>query len=120
MSASGRWSRVLLVVGLVAMLVGAVDPLEGSAVILPGIALVLVGGMLGRSRHRKWLLLSFVLVAVGVGVMFGLSALGGLGGETGRSYLWAIFLLPYPAGWIMGCVGAVRCLRERPSASVPA
>lgn len=113
MQASDRWSRVLVVVGLVAMLFGAIDPLEGSVVILPGIAVVVVGAMIGKSRHRKWLLWSFILVAVGVAALFGLSAVGGLGGETGRSYLWAIFLLPYPVGWIMGGVGAIRCLRER-------
>jgi len=120
MKAVGRWSRILIVVGLVAMLVGAVDPLEGSLVILPGTAVVALGATIGKSRHRRWLLGSFVLVAVGVAVLFGLSAVGGLGGETGRSYLWALLLLPYPVGWILGAVGGIRCLREAPGDSVPA
>jgi len=101
------------------MLVGAVDPLEGSLVILAGIAIVTVGALLSKSPHRRWLSWSFVLVAVGVAAIWGLSAVGGFGGRTGRSYLWGLTLLPYPVGWIMGLVGAIRCLRKAPSVSVP-
>ena len=114
MDGAGRWSRLLVIVGLVAMLIGALDPLEGSLVILPGTALVALGARLGKSPHRVLLYWSFVLVAVGVGALWGLSALGGVGPTTGRSYSWALVLLPYPVGWIMGLVGAVRTLRGGP------
>ena len=38
---------------------------------------------------------------VGVDDGLGLNALGGVGGQTGRSYWWAPVALPYPAGWIL-------------------
>lgn len=99
-------------VGLVAMVIGALDPLEGSLVILPGTALLALGARLGNSRHRILLYWSVLLVAIGVGALWGMSALGGLGGTTGRSMWWALLLLPYPVGWIMGIIGALRKLRE--------
>ncbi len=118
MNGTRRWSRILVIVGLIAMLVGAVDPLEGSLVILAGIGMVTLGALLGKSHHRRWLYWSFVLVAVGVAAIWGLTAVGGFGGRTGRSYWWGLTLLPYPVGWLMGLVGAIRCLRKPPSASV--
>jgi hypothetical protein len=98
--------------GFVCMLVGLVDPLEGSIVILAGSALLLIGALLGRSRHRKLIAWAFALVTIGVGLMWGISALGGFGGSTGRSTWWALVLLPYPVGWVMGVVGVIRVLRE--------
>ena len=112
MNGVSRWSRILVIVGLVAMALGAFDPLEGSLVVLPGTGLVALGARLGNSRHRILLDWSFVLVAVGVGTLLGLSVLGGFGGPSGRSNWWALALLPYPVGWIMGLVGAIRRLRE--------
>ena len=114
-----RWSRILVVVGFVVVLLGALDPLEGSLLILPGTGLLALAAWLGRSRYRTLLYWSFALVAVGVGVMWGLSAVGGLGGSTGRSMWWALLLLPYPVGWVMAVVGAIRRLRETPTPSVP-
>jgi hypothetical protein len=112
MNKPGRWWRILVIVGLVAMLFGAADPLEGSLVILPGTGMVALGALFAKSRHRRFLAWALVFVAAGVGAMWGLSAIGGLGGPTGRSLWWALVLLPYPVGWIMGLVGAVRTLRE--------
>jgi hypothetical protein len=106
------WSVVLVIAGLLAMLVGAIDPLEGSFVILPGCGVVLIGALLGRSRYRKLLFWAFVLIAVGVGAMVVLSALGGIGGHSGRSLWWGLFILPYPVGWIIGLVGAGLRLAE--------
>ncbi len=102
----------LTVVGLLAMLLGALDPLEGSVVILGGAAMVALAALVGHSRHRALLSWAFALVAVGVATMFAVSAIGGFGGRTGRSMWWALLLVPYPAGWILGLVGAVRRLRE--------
>ena len=122
MNAGSRWSRILVVVGLAAMLIGAVDPLEGSLVVLPGAGMVALGARLGKSRHRTFLACSLVLVAVGVGALWGLSALGGFGGSSGRSNGWGLVLLPYPVGWIMGLIGAVRTWREigpKPTAGGP-
>jgi len=106
------WSRVLVVVGFVLMLLGAIDPLEGSLVILAGGAMVLLSAYLGKSRHRRILLWGFILLAVGVGALWVMNALGGLGGDTGRSMWWALVLLPYPVGWIVCLVGAIPRLIE--------
>jgi hypothetical protein len=115
-----KWSRILVIVGLVLMVAGAIDPLEGSLVILPGCGLVALGAFFGRSRHRRLLLWAFILTAVGVGVMFGVSSVGGFGGNTGRSMWWALTILPYPVGWVMGLVGAIRRLIESRKGDIPA
>jgi hypothetical protein len=115
MDKRSRWSRVLVVAGLIVMLAGVIDPLEGSLVILPGSVMGTVGAMLAGTRYKKLILWSFVLVVVGVGALWGLSALGGVGnlGDGGRrSYWWALILAPYPVGWVMGIVGGILKLRE--------
>lgn len=119
MNGATRWSRILVIVGLVAMVIGTLDPLEGSFVILLGVGLVTLGALVGNSGHRILLYWSLVLVAVGVGALSGLSALGGFGGSSGRSIWWGLVILPYPVGWIMGLIGAIRRLRETSSSSVP-
>lgn len=115
MNAHTRWSRALFIVGLLCMLVGAIDPLEGSLLILPGSVLVALAAFLGKSRHRKLLYLSLILVAVGVGALWVLSAFGGIGRpgqNNGHSMWWGVFMLPYPVGVIMGLIGAIRGLVE--------
>jgi len=119
MTARARWSRVLLIVGLVAMLIGTIDPLEGSLVILPGSGLAALGVFLGKGRRRNLLYWAFGLTAVGVGAMFVLSMFGGTGGSTGRSHWWLFVVLPYPVGWIMGLAGVILTLRERRTVSHP-
>jgi hypothetical protein len=117
MTVSPRTARILIIAGLVTLVIGLIDPLEGSLVILPGTALAALGAALGRASHRTLLYWGFALVAVGVGAMWGMSALGGIGGSTGRSMWWALLLLPYPVGWVLGLVGAVRSLRTTPGAA---
>ena len=112
MKARSLWSKVLVIVGLIAMLIGAIDPLEGSLIILPGSGLVALGALLGRSRHRLLLCWAFILIAIGVGALFLLSSRGGVGGSTGRSNWWLLVVLPYPVGWIMGLVGTILRLKE--------
>lgn len=100
------WSRILNIVGSIAMLVGALDPLEGSLVILAGSGVVALGTFLGRSGRglRVYWIGVFILIAAGVGAMFVLSAFGGIGGPSGHSMWWGILILPYPVGWMMGVV----------------
>ncbi len=105
-------SRILAWAGFVLMVIGAIDPLEGSMLILPGVGMAAVGAVLGGSRFRKLLLWAFGLVLLGVGVMFGMSAMGGLGGDTGRSMWWALLLIPYPVGWVLAIVSSIRRLLE--------
>lgn len=114
MAPSSRAARILIIVGLVTMVIGLIDPLEGSLVILPGTALAALGAGLGRASHRTLLYWGFTLVAVGVAAMWGMSAVGGIGGATSRSMWWALTLLPYPVGWVLSLVGAVRSLRTTP------
>jgi hypothetical protein len=110
------WARVLVVVGLLGMLAGALDPLEGSVIILPGVGLAALGAFIAQRRYRKLLGVAFALAAVGIGALFAMSALGGVGGDSGRSMLWAFVILPYPAGWVMGIVGAILWLvRNQPA-----
>lgn len=106
------------------MVAGAADPLEGSVVVLVGSALVL-GSEFGQSAERRRLRFwasVFALIAFGVGAMMGLSAVGGIGGRTGRSIWWGLLILPYPVGWLLGIgglvAGGVHAFRRR-SASRP-
>ena len=101
------------------MVVGTLDPMEGSLLILPGSGLVALGTFLGGSD--RWTVLywvwAFILIAGGVGALFGLSALGGIGGTSGRSMWWGLLILPYPIGWLMalagGVVGSIRLLKNK-------
>lgn len=101
------------------MVAGAADPLEGSIVVLLGSALVLGSEFVQsaeRRRVRFWASV-FVLIAFGVGAMMGLSAVGGIGGRTGRSLWWGLLIVPYPVGWLLGIgglvAGGVRAFRRR-------
>jgi hypothetical protein len=75
MNARSIWSRILVIVGSIAMLVGAHDPMEGAVVILPGSGLVALGAFLGHSERRliAYRVGVFVLILIGVGAMWGLS-----------------------------------------------
>jgi hypothetical protein len=113
------WSRIFLTVGGIAMLMGTLDPLEGSLPILPGSGLVALSMYLAGKDSRTILywVWAFILIAVGVGAMFALSTVGGIGGRSGHSMWWVILILPYPAGWLMalagGLVGLVRFFKGR-------
>jgi len=107
-----RWARILGNVGMAAMIFGCLDPLEGWLLELPGSALVALSAFLARSRLLQASCVAFVLTAVGVGFLLGLSAFGGVGGTTGRSYLWLHVVLPYPVGAIVALITGFRLLRE--------
>jgi hypothetical protein len=109
-------SRALVVAGLVLMLAGALDPLEGSIVIFIGSALVVAGAFFGKSRRYRLQVTALVLIGMGVVALFGLSALGGVGGSSGRSMWWLAICVSYPVGWAIGLAGAVASLREPRSA----
>jgi hypothetical protein len=101
------WSQILIVVGSIAMLVGALDLMEGSLLILPGSGLVALGTFLGQNE-RRWIAYRvgvFILIAIGVGAMWGLTSVGGFGGHSGHSNWWGLMMLPYLIGWSMGIWG---------------
>lgn len=97
------------------MLVGAADPLEGSLVILPGSAMVALGVFLARAPRRvmQFWLTVFLLILLGIVGMFVVSSFGGIGGTSGRSMWWGIFILPYPIGWLMALLGGIITLVRR-------
>jgi hypothetical protein len=102
----------LVIAGLVLMVIGVVDPMEGSVVILAGSVLAAAGAFRSRRTRHRLPVAAMLLVAIGVGALFGMSALGGVGGGTGRSIWWLLLCLPYPVGWILGLIGAARTLRN--------
>lgn len=114
MNPTSRWMRTLLVAGAVCLVIGALDPLEGSIVILLGGALLTLGAIVAKSRQRTLLLWSCLLLILGIGALWGLSSVGGIGGGTGRSMAWSVLFLPYPVGWVLALVGAYRWFREWP------
>lgn len=101
--------RTLQVVGYLAMMVGTLDPLEGSLLILPGSGFVALGSHLSGNNRRtvRYWIWTFALIAVGVSALFGLSAIGGIGGTSGHSMWWALLMVPYPVGWVMALAGGV-------------
>jgi len=107
MNARQLWSRILTIVGGIAMLVGAIDPMEGSALILPGSGLFALGTYVGQAERRLivYRVSVFVLIAIGVGALWGLSSVGGFGGTSDYSAWWGLLVLPYPIGWLMGICG---------------
>ena len=122
MNARLLWSRILMVIGGVAMLLGTLDPLEGSLLILLGSGLVALAMYLGGHERRTVLYWTwgFILITVGVGALFGLSAVGGIGGKSGHSMWWGVLVLPYVVGWLMavvgGLAGLVRFIKGRQAA----
>jgi hypothetical protein len=107
MNTRNLWSRILFIGGSIAMVVGAIDPMEGSALILPGSGLVALGTYLGQTERRliAYRVCAFILIAIGVGALWGLSMVGGFGGSSGRSNWWGVLILPYLIGWSMGIWG---------------
>jgi len=99
-----KWTRVIYIIGVVALIIGVIDPLEGSIVIAAGSLFIALATYLTQDRHRKLFLLSMILIAIGVSFMFYLSSLGGFGNGSELSWWWGLLILPYPAGWIMAIV----------------
>ena len=73
--------------------------------------------LLAGTRYKKLILWSFALVVVGIAALWGMSAIGGFGDTSGRSNWWALVMVPYPVGWVMGIVGGILKLREARKAS---
>jgi hypothetical protein len=102
----------VLWIGTAALVVGALDPLEGSLIIVAGAATVTIAAHLRHLPERRRLDWGVALAALGVAVLWAMSAVGGIGPSVGRSYWWGLLLLPYPAGWLLSLTGAVQALRE--------
>lgn len=99
-----KWTRVIFIIGVLALLIGAIDPLEGSVIIVAGSALIALATYFARDRYWKTFIASFIMIVTGVAFMFYLSSLGGFGGESTLSWGWAALMIPYPIGWVMAIV----------------
>ena len=75
--------------------------MEGSILILVGSLLLATVTHLFRDPHRKWYRLACILILIGVSALWILSAFGGFGGESDLGYGWAVWIVPYPVGWLM-------------------
>ncbi len=107
-----HWARTLGWIGVAGLLLGALDPMEGAFIVPPFAGALTLGAFLSHSRHRVGLYWGFAAMAVGVAVLFTLSFMGGIGGNSGRSPWWGLLLVPYPLGWITLLIFGVRLLRE--------
>lgn len=66
-----------------------------------------LGALVRRTNRREiaYRTTVFGLILFGVAALWGLSAMGGLGGGSGHSMWWALLTLPYVVGWVMGILG---------------
>jgi hypothetical protein len=109
-----KWLRVLFIVGIIALLAGTLDPLEGSVVILAGSIMIAASTFLTKDRQWKIFMISALLILIGVTFLFYVSSLGGIGGNSGRSWWFGILLLPYPIGWLTIVIALIiRFFRKR-------
>ena len=96
-----RLPAIVRICGITLLMLGTLDPLEGSVLI------ALAGLLLSwEARHQKrkgaaWILGASLAIVAGVLYLFWISSLGGFGGNSGRSYWWALGIIPYPVGWLM-------------------
>ena len=107
-----RRARNVIAVGLAVMVLAALDPLEGSIGVVAGGCLIALGARMRDSRHRVYLYYCLAMLVTGVAALWILSAVGGFGGTSGRSYAWGLLILPYPIGWLASLAGGVRAIRE--------
>ncbi len=96
-------AKILTIAGGIGLLVGGLDPLEGSVLILPGSGLLALGAWLGKEERRiiSYRVWALILITIGFAAMWGLSAAGGFGGDSGRSMWWGALIAPMLIGWSM-------------------
>jgi multisubunit Na+/H+ antiporter MnhB subunit len=99
-----KWTRIIFIIGVIALIIGAIDPLEGSVVIAAGSGFLALSTYLTSDRHQKIFLASLIMILIGVSFMFYLSSLGGFGGKSTLSWWWGTLILPYPFGWILSII----------------
>lgn len=96
-----KWTRIIYIIGVVALLIGAIDPLEGSVLIIAGSALLALSAYITSDRHSKIFTASLIMIVIGVSFMFYFSSLGGFGGTSTLSWWWGLLILPFPIGWLI-------------------
>jgi hypothetical protein len=114
MKEENKWTRVIYIIGIVALIIGAIDPMEGSVVIAVGSAMIAFSTYLVKDRHRMIFIFSFFLILVGIFFLFYLSSLGGFGGDSDLSWWWGILILPYPIGWFASVIVLITRIFNKP------
>ena len=111
--------RIIYVTGIIALIAGIIDPLEGSVFILTGSALISLSTFLAHDRHKKFFLVSIIMIVTGVLFLFYLSSLGGFGGTSKISWWWSVLIIPYPIGWFLDIVLLiVRVIQKKKQQSI--
>ena len=100
MKNKAKWTRIIYIVGVIALIIGAIDPLEGSVVIMAGSALLALSTYATSDRHSKIFTVSLIMIVIGVAFLFYFSSLGGFGGKSTLSWWWGLLILPFPIGWL--------------------
>ena len=98
------WTRIIYIIGIIALIIGALDPMEGSVVIVAGSAAIAFSTYMSKDKHFSMFLSTTIMIIFGVSSLFYLSALGGFGGTARLSQWWGILILPYPIGWLINII----------------
>lgn len=103
-----KWTRVIHIIGVVALIIGAIDPLEGSLLIMSGSALLALSAHVNSDRHSKIFTTSLIMIVIGVFFMFYFSSIGGFGGTSTLSWWWGLLIIPFPIGWLTIIIVLIR------------
>ena len=112
MKNKAKWTRIIYIVGVIALIIGAIDPLEGSVVIIAGSALLALSAYATSDRHTKIFTTSLIMIVIGVAFLFYFSSLGGFGGTSILSWWWGLLILPFPIGWLSIIIVLIRRVIE--------
>ena len=108
MKNKAKWTRIIYIVGVIALIIGAIDPLEGSVLIIVGSALLALSAYATSDRHTKIFTASLLMIVIGVAFLFYFSSLGGFGGTSTLSWWWGLLILPFPIGWLIIIIVLIR------------
>lgn len=98
-----NWKKTLLITGVILFIAGMIDPLEGSIIIAIGSLMITIYSYLVNDRFKRYFMIAFVFIFLGILSMFYISSLGGIG-EGALPKIWLISIAPYPVGWLMTVV----------------
>lgn len=102
-------AKIVAIAGFCAVVLGCFDPMEGVLLIVPGTVLLALSAWLGKTPQRWLAYVACILMVISFAFLCLLTALGGFGGNAPllHSKWWALLLLPYPVGWMMGVASGV-------------
>lgn len=114
-----KFPQILYGIGLALLVGGILDPLEGSIVIWIGSGLLTLSYYLRKDALWRKLFFATLLITIGIGMMFLLSDIGGIGGNSPYSIWLGLLILPYPIGWIGSLLWIIqRALQNKKRGSV--